>query len=141
MILRPLRRHKALSCMLAAGAFCLIAVFAVAARKPKKEVGPAGQLSRAPGWAGSLRNPYQGQAEAAAAGKKLFEHHCAACHGPDGRGMERAANLHSTLIQDAPPGALFWALRNGRIPKGTPSCSGLPDHQIWQIVTYVKTLK
>ncbi len=131
----------ALPVALALYAISLTAVFALAARKSEKMEGPAGQLSKAPSSARFLKNPYEGQAEAAAAGRKLFERHCGACHGPEGRGMESAVNLHSNLIQDAPPGVVFWALRNGRIRKGMPSWSALPDQQIWQIVTYIKTLK
>ena len=119
----------------------LVTSLAVAARKPKSEDGPAAQLSKAPPSAQSLKNPYEGQAEAAAAGRKLFEQHCAQCHGQDGRGLERAADLHSPAIQGAPPGVLFWALRNGRVRKGMPSWSQLPDQRLWQIVTYLKTLK
>jgi mono/diheme cytochrome c family protein len=131
----------ALPVALGLNAVCLTAVLALAARKPRKMEGPAGQLSKAPNWAHALPNPYEGQADAAAAGRKLFERHCAACHGPEGRGRERAVDLHSALIQEAPPGVVFWALRNGRIRKGMPSWSALPDQQIWQIVTYLKTLK
>ena len=119
----------------------LVTSLAVAARKPKSEDGPAAQLSKAPPSAQSLKNPYEGQAEAAAAGRKLFVQHCAECHGQDARGLERASDLHSPPIQNAPPGTLFWALRNGRVRKGMPSWSQLPDQQLWQIVTYLKTLK
>ena len=119
----------------------LVTSMAVAARKPKSEDGPVAQLSKAPPSAQSLKNPYAGQAEAAAAGRKLFVQHCAECHGQDGRGLERAPDLHSPPIQNAPPGTLFWALRNGRVRKGMPSWSQLPDQQLWQIATYLKTLK
>ncbi len=119
----------------------LLVPLAVAARKAKSEDGPAAHLSKAPASAQSLQNPFVGQSEAAAAGYKLFQRHCAQCHGPDARGLEHAADLHSSAIQDAPPGVLFWALRNGRIRKGMPSWSQLPDQQLWQIVTYLKTLK
>ena len=119
----------------------LVTSMAVAARKPKSEDGPVAQLSKAPPSAQSLKNPYAGQAEAAAAGRKLFVQHCAECHGQDARGLERAPDLHSPPIQNAPPGTLFWALRNGRVRKGMPSWSHLPDQRLWQIVTYLKTLK
>jgi len=122
-------------------ALMLVTSLAVAARKPKSEDGPVAQLSKSPPSAQSLKNPYAGQAEAAAAGRKLFVQHCAECHGQDGRGLERAPDLHSPPIQNAPPGTLFWALRNGRVRKGMPSWSQLPDQQLWQIVTYLKTLK
>ena len=122
-------------------ALMLVTSLAVAARRPKSEDGPAAQLSKAPPSAQSLKNPYAGQAEAAAAGRKLFEQHCAQCHGQDARGLERAADLHSPAIRNVPPGSLFWALRNGRVRKGMPSWSQLPDQRLWQIVTYLKTLK
>ncbi len=113
----------------------------LAAHKPEGQEGPVARLSRAPSDTRSLRNPYEGQPEAVAAGRKLYGRHCAQCHGPDGRGLEHAADLRSATIQNAPPGFLFWALRNGRIRQGMPSWSRLPDQQIWQIVTYLKTLK
>jgi mono/diheme cytochrome c family protein len=116
-------------------------LLALAARKPKNEDGPAAQLSKAPSGMRSLKNPYEGQAEAVAAGRKLYGQHCAECHGPDGRGLEHAANLHSAAVQGGPSGVLFWALRNGRIRKGMPSWSRLPDEQLWQIVSFLKTLK
>ncbi len=111
------------------------------ARLPKDEDGPAAQLSKAPARAQTLRNPFEGQAKAIAAGRKLFVEYCAECHGPDARGLDRAADLRSPSIQEAAPGVLFWALRNGRVRKGMPSWSRLPDQQIWQIVSFLKTLK
>lgn len=78
---------------------------------------------------------------AAAAGHKLFRRHCAECHGGDGQGLGRAANLHSSVIQHAPDGSLFWVVRNGRIRRGMPSWSQLPDQQLWQIVTYLKSFQ
>jgi mono/diheme cytochrome c family protein len=119
----------------------LIASFAIAARKPKREDGPAARLSEAPPSSQSLQNPFAGQDEAVAAGRKLYDQHCAQCHGSDARGLEHAADLRSPAIQNAPPGTLFWALRNGRIRKGMPSWSQLPDQQLWQIVTYLRTLR
>lgn len=111
-------------------------------RKPQKgEDGPVAHLSKAPPSARSLENPFAGQDEAVAAGRKLYQQHCAECHGHDALGLDRAADLRSPAIRDAPPGVLFWALRNGRIRKGMPSWSRLPDQQLWQIVTYLKTLK
>ena len=110
----------------------------LAAREPKRGYGPAAQLSNAPPAARSLVNPFAGQAEAAAAGRKLYKQHCAECHGLDRHGLGRAVDLHSVAIQSAQPGVLFWAIRNGRIRKGMHSWSRLPDEQIWQIVAYLQ---
>jgi len=123
-------------------AVALMALLALGARKPKNDDGPAAQLSKAPASARSLQSPFRGQdQEAAAAGRKLYQQHCAGCHGTDARGIAPAADLRSPTIQSARPGVLFWALRNGRIRRGMPSWSRLPDQQIWQIVAYLETLK
>jgi mono/diheme cytochrome c family protein len=125
----------------AGAAFLLFVSLAVAGRGPKKEKGPAARLREAPPWVQLLRNPYAGNEKAVAVGSGLFQQHCAQCHGTDGRGLDHAANLHSKIIEDAPPGTLLWVLQNGRIRNGMPSSSQLPDQQLWQIVTYLKALK
>jgi mono/diheme cytochrome c family protein len=103
--------------------------------------GPAARLSEAPASARALKNPYEGDEQAAKAGRKLFLRHCAPCHGREGYGTGHAANLHSAAFRKAPAGVLFWAIRNGRLRKGMPAWSDLPDQQKWQLVTYLKTLK
>ncbi len=118
----------------------LVQCVALQARKPKGEEGPAAELRKAPPSTRSLQNPFAGQSSAVAAGRKLFEQHCAQCHGGEARGQEKAPDLHSPAIQNAPGGSLFWILRNGKIRKGMPSWSRLPDQQLWQLVTYLQTL-
>lgn len=112
------------------------------ARHPKKEENdPAAQLSKAPASARTLDNPLAGQEDAITAGRKLFQKHCVECHGPDGHGRGHAADLASRVIQNAPPGVLFWVIQNGNPRKGMPPWFGLKDQQTWQIVTFIKTLK
>ncbi len=108
-------------------------------RKPTAE-DLARELDRAPASARSWRNAYEGQADAVLAGKKLFDRHCANCHGADAQGTEKAPDLHGSVVQNAPPGVLFWFLKNGNLRQGMPSWSRLPDPQLWQLVTYLKTL-
>ncbi len=98
-------------------------------------------LASAPESAHTRRNPYQGSADAALAGEKLFKRHCAECHGVDARGREHAPALDSASVYQAPPGDLFWFLTNGNLWRGMPSWSRLPDAQRWQIVSYLKTLR
>jgi mono/diheme cytochrome c family protein len=141
MILRFPRRGRYSHLTLLTCALALVVPFVFAARKPEEQTGPAAQLGKAPSYTRSLKNPYEGQPEAISAGRKLYGQHCAQCHGPEGHGIERAANLHSATVQEAPPGVLFWALRNGRIRKGMPAWSRLPDEQLWQLVSFIKTLK
>lgn len=99
------------------------------------------ELRKAPVAASSWQNPYAGQPEAILAGKKLFKRHCAECHGVDGRGQDKVPDLHSPIIQSASPGTLFWLLKNGNLKEGMPSWSRLPDQQLWQLVTYLLTLR
>ncbi|HVA01215.1 MAG TPA: c-type cytochrome [Terriglobia bacterium] len=121
--------------------FLMMAAWAMGARKPKNDEGPVARLRSAPASARSMKNPFAGNELAAQAGRKLFLRHCAQCHGPEGYGRGRAADLHSADIQSAPPGALFWAIRNGRLRRGMPSWSGLPNQQLWQLVTFIETLE
>jgi mono/diheme cytochrome c family protein len=80
--------------------------------------------------------------DAVAAGQLLFEDHCARCHGKDAGGKGRRPSLRSERVQEtATPGDLHWMLVNGSLGRGMPSWSKLPDPQLWQIVTFVKSLK
>jgi mono/diheme cytochrome c family protein len=112
-----------------------------AQRKASESRAPRGRLEKAPAAMRSRPNPYEGQPGAILAGRKLFLRHCAECHGEDGRGTGRAANLHSAAVQQAPPGELVWFLKNGSLRAGMPSWSRLPEQRRWQIVTYLKTLQ
>ncbi|HXU20413.1 MAG TPA: c-type cytochrome [Verrucomicrobiae bacterium] len=97
-------------------------------------------IAQAPAKARAWKNPYDNQPSAIAAGAKLYRQHCAECHGEDARGIGRAADLHSTGVQNATPGEIAWFLRNGNLASGMPSWSGLPEARRWQIVAYLKTL-
>ncbi len=99
------------------------------------------RLAAAPASVAALRNPYEGQPEAILGGKKLFRRHCAECHGREGHGQGKAPDLHSAAVQNAPPGVLFWFLKNGNLREGMPSWSRLPGQRLWQLVAYLKTLR
>ena len=98
-------------------------------------------VQQAPPRVNTLRNPFEGQQRAQRAGSKLFARECAACHGPDGMGMGKAPPLNQADVHQAPPGALFWVLRNGSLKRGMPSFAHLPEPQRWQIVDYLKSLQ
>lgn len=85
-------------------------------------------------------NPYAGQADAAAAGRRLFEDHCAKCHGENALGRGKRPSLRSDRVQHATDGELFWLLRNGNLPKGMPTWAAIPEPMRWQIITFVKSL-
>jgi mono/diheme cytochrome c family protein len=85
-------------------------------------------------------NPFAGQAEAVAAGSRLFADHCAKCHGADALGRGKRPSLRSKEVQQAADGQIFWFLRNGNLARGMPSWSSLPEPSRWQIITYLKSL-
>ncbi len=85
------------------------------------------------------RNPYEGSEEARRAGAKLFVRECAACHGADRQGSEKAPPLDQPEVHDAAPGALFWVLRNGDLRHGMPSFAHLPEAQRWQIIEFLQS--
>jgi mono/diheme cytochrome c family protein len=99
------------------------------------------ELLKAPEKARLRRSPLEADETAAVAGKKLFERHCAECHGPTGDGGKKAPSLNAREVQGATPGTLFWLLTNGVVRRGMPVWSKLPEAQRWQLVRYLQTLK
>jgi mono/diheme cytochrome c family protein len=86
-------------------------------------------------------NPYRDQADAIAAGRRIFLDHCAHCHGADAEGTKKRPSLKSTRVQqEATEGDLHWLLVNGNRGQGMPSWIKLGDPQIWQVICYVKSL-
>lgn len=98
-------------------------------------------LAKVPAKDHARQNPYQGQADAIAAGQGIFLDHCAQCHGKEAMGTKKRPPLRSDRVQhQATEGDLHWLLVNGNMKKGMPSWAKLPDQQLWQVVTYVKSL-
>jgi mono/diheme cytochrome c family protein len=85
-------------------------------------------------------NPMAGQPDAIAAGGRVFEDHCAKCHGEDASGRGKRPSLRSERVQQATDGEIFWLLRNGNLPKGMPTWAALPEPMRWQIIAYLKSL-
>ncbi len=84
---------------------------------------------------------YIGHDDQIRAGEKLFRRNCAECHGADGRGIGKAANLQAPHVQTKSPAELVEFLRNGDLWRGMPSWANMPEERRWQIVAYIKTLR
>jgi mono/diheme cytochrome c family protein len=121
-----------------------VITFAVAAKKDspaaRKNRMVYAPLTNAPGKAVNKRNPLAGDPDAVPAGRKLFEEHCAECHGHAAEGSKRGPSLRVPEVRRATPGALFWILSNGVVRYGMPDWSKLPEPERWQIVTFIKSL-
>lgn len=98
------------------------------------------ELGKAPEKARNRPNPLENDPEAVAAGRLLFEDHCAECHGDNAEGGKRAPSLRAPEVQNATPGSIFWLLTNGVVRRGMPVWSRLPEPQRWQLVRYLKSL-
>jgi mono/diheme cytochrome c family protein len=122
----------------------VLAVSLAAAQKEdpasKKDNSIYAELAKAPQKAVARRNPLEKDPDAAVAGGKLFERHCAECHGDMAEGGRKAPSLLADQVQQATPGTLFWILTNGVVRRGMPVWSKLPEPERWQIVSYVKSL-
>jgi mono/diheme cytochrome c family protein len=109
--------------------------------QPRNDESVYAEIAKAPTEARAKRNPFENDAKAIAAGSKLFEQHCAECHGNMAEGGKKAPSLRDDEVQRAEPGALFWVLTNGVVRRGMPVWSKLPEPQRWQIVSFLKSLR
>jgi len=100
-----------------------------------------------------MTNPFNGQADAAAAGKTIYTENCASCHGDSGKGDGPAgealdpkpADLTEVAAND-PDDRINWIIHEGGAPAGfsasmTAWKDVLSDDEIWQVITYMRTLK
>src|SRR5260370_12171254 len=68
------------------------------------------ELSKAPQKARAKRNPLEKDPDAAAAGRILFEHHCAECHGDAAQAGKKAPRLPSAQSHNPHPAPPFSLL-------------------------------
>jgi len=118
----------------------VIAVAVSAAQTQPASNSVYAELAKAPPKAVSKNNPLEKDPDAVAAGAKLFELHCAECHGATADGGKKGPSLRVPEVQQATPGTLFWLLTNGVVRRGMPVWSKLPEPQRWQLVSYIKSL-
>ena|SRR3990172_2543569 len=88
-------------------------------------------------------------ADAAAAGATAFKVNCEACHGPQGHGdgpagvaLDPAPKNLGELQTIAGDDYLFWRISTGKEGTSMVAWKGvLTDEQIWQVVSFIRTLK
>jgi len=113
---------------------------AAPAKKDSKDSSVYAELAKAPSKAVNRHNPLETDPDAVAAGLKLFDLHCAECHGEMAEGGKKGPSLRVDEVQQSAPGTLFWLLTNGVVRRGMPVWSKLPEPQRWQLVSYIKSL-
>jgi len=87
--------------------------------------------------------------DAATRGAEVFKTNCEMCHGPQGHGDgpagqaldPRPRNL-AELQTKATDDFLFWRIREGKPGTSMVAWKGiLTDDQIWQAISFIRTLK
>ena len=87
-----------------------------------------------------IHNPYEDNAWALSEGKRLFSSmNCVGCHAHGGGGMGPPL-MDEDCIYGSQSAQVFSTIVEGR-PNGMPSFRGrIPDHQVWQIAAYVRSI-
>jgi cytochrome c oxidase cbb3-type subunit III len=113
---------------------------------PGTNPGLVRQSDLQPGASGSLGLPaathlvYDENGYAMNEGKRLFEWmNCVGCHAHGG-GSIGPALIDDEWLYGSDPAQIYNSIAEGR-PNGMPSFAGkIPDQQIWQLVSYVRSL-
>jgi PQQ-dependent dehydrogenase (methanol/ethanol family) len=83
------------------------------------------------------RNPLAGNPAAVAAGSRLFQQTCASCHDDPGRAPSLATG---TFVHGSEDGQVVQTIRNGVPGSQMPPFPGLSTDQVWQLVSYIRSL-
>lgn len=135
-----------------------VASFAASARDTALQQAAASgqQPARPGGWtlpenAADEKNPFAGDPKAIETGKTLYKKHCERCHGPGGKGDGKDADPDNQQDMDLtvprraarnPDGVVFYKAWNGRAKPKMPAVKDdMTKEQLWQIVSYVQTLR
>ncbi|NOT62985.1 MAG: PQQ-dependent dehydrogenase, methanol/ethanol family [Acidobacteria bacterium] len=89
----------------------------------------------------SDKNPFANNPAAVTAGAKLFEQTCLVCHGGEARGSERGPALNVLLKRGNLDGEIALIIRNGIPSTSMPGFKGLSRDQVWQLVSYIRSLR
>ena len=74
-----------------------------------------------------------------AAGKPIFERHCAPCHGMSGSGG-RGPRLNRSYLPHAPDDTELRSVITNGIPPGMPDASYLSDEEIANVAAHIRSL-
>ena len=92
----------------------------------------------------TVMNPLANNPTAAADGQRIYDGTCQTCHGPAGVGDRDRGGpaLNTTGLKQGDADAdLFRTIRQGVSGTQMPPYKGLRDEQIWQLVSYIRSLQ
>ena len=125
----------------------LLAMLALAACNSGGGTGKTSSLETIPAEFVGKTNPFGADAETA--GAEVFKNNCEACHGPQGHGDGPAgaaldpkprnlAMLAPTVGDDY----IYWRINTGKEGTSMVAWKGvLTEEQIWQVVSFIRSLK
>ena len=90
--------------------------------------------------ADTTRNPLGNSPAAIAAGQRVYDQTCQPCHGASGQGDRGPALDTGTFTHGREDGDLFHTIREGVPASQMPPFRGLTDEQVWQLVSYIRSL-
>lgn len=85
-------------------------------------------------------NPFARDPAAVAAGQKVFNSTCTACHGESATGGRGPALNTGRFAHGSGDYDLFQTIRSGVAGTQMPSFARLPADDVWRVVTYLKSL-
>ena len=85
-------------------------------------------------------NPFEGQEEAIAEGKRLYnQYNCSGCHAAGG-GAIGPPLMDDEWIYGSSSANIFWTIVEGR-PQGMPAFGGrIAKDEVWRIAAFVRSL-
>jgi mono/diheme cytochrome c family protein len=137
--------------------YSLLAVLAVAIADVGTLAGPQSKSDVKNPAAAKLQNPVTSTPESLATGKAAYDLNCAACHGNQAQGSEKAGVLISIIQEQGgrqPPdltddtwdhgstdGEIYTVIKNGVPPTMMAGWEGrVSDTEIWNMVNYIRAL-
>ena len=88
----------------------------------------------------TTRNPLGNNPTAIAAGQQLYDQTCQSCHAAAGQGDRGPALNTGAFARGPEDGGLFRTIREGVPGTQMPPFRGFSDEQIWQLVSYIRSL-
>ena len=125
----------------------LLALAACGGKESSSTTNADATLAPIPAEYTGLKNPLG--ADAAEKGAEVFHTNCEMCHGPQGHGdgpAGQALDPHPKNLAELQTKAgddfLFWRIHDGKPGTAMVAWKGiLTDEQIWQAVSFIRTLK
>jgi PQQ-dependent dehydrogenase (methanol/ethanol family) len=88
----------------------------------------------------TTRNPLGAGGAAIAAGRVLYDQTCQSCHAAAGQGDRGPALDTGAFAHGGEDGDLFHTIREGVAGSQMPPFRGFSNEQVWQLVSYIRSL-